>query len=154
MLLLMIICGGGYYAWKTGLLEELGILPSENRPSRNPHAPVLNAEDSEQHQESVVRFSTIRNAAETMAYTAAISGRIGTSPLLKKLTHYRVVGSPTDAAVDLDHSRVCSKSPCDILFYGNPGQSTLEIRKGNKSKAVDLSKQTSSESIFIVLGNK
>ena len=113
---------------------------------------MLNVAENEQHPESVVRFSTIRNAAQTMAYTAAISGRVGTSPLLKKLTHYRVVGSPTDAAVYLDNSRVCSKTPCDIQIFGQPNQMSLEIRKGQKSKAVDLSQQTPSEPIIIVLG--
>ncbi len=148
-LLLLIICGGAYYAWNTGLLEPYGFVKPK---SQNVPLPKTQNAEPETDTSGVVRFSTIRNTAKTMAYTAAISGAVGHAQSLKKITHYRVVGSPTDAAVYLNERRVCGKTPCDVHFFGNVDNAKLEIRKGSKTKAVDLAKQNPADPIILVLG--
>ncbi|MBO4351393.1 MAG: serine/threonine protein kinase [Proteobacteria bacterium] len=149
-LLLLIGGGGAYYAWNTGLLESFGVV--KPKPQETTNYPAAQTPEPENDTAGVVRFSTIRNTAQKMAYTAAISGTLGHSQTLKKMTHYRVVGSPTDAAVYLNERRVCGKTPCDVHFFGETDKTQLGIRKGSKTKAVDLAQQNPADPIILVLG--
>lgn len=151
MLILMILGGGCYWAWKSGILEEMGIIESTS-PVPGKERVVVGVPEPQKNADEIVRFSTIRDAAKTMAFTGAISGQLGASPSVKKIVHYRVVGSPTDAAVYLDERRVCGKTPCDVHVYGNPAGIKLGIRKGGKSKAVDLAQQNPADPVILVLG--
>ena len=149
-LVLLILCGGAYYVWNTGLLEQFGVI--ESKPKKIPKQPVAQNIEPEADNSGIVRFSTIRNTAQKMAYTAAISGTLGHAQSLKKMTNYRVVGSPTDAAVYINDKRVCGKTPCDVHVFGNIEKTQLEIRKGAKTKSVDLEQQNPADPIILVLG--
>lgn len=132
----VVLAGIGGYLRSSGMLEELGL--ADPKPADD-HAP---DEAPAEASKSFVQYSTIRDAASKMAYVSAISGYLGTSRDVEKYVEYRVIGTPTDAAIYLNGSVVCGKTPCKIRVYGPIEKMKLDIRKGSKSTMLDMTKKT------------
>ena len=147
--ILLVLVGGSYYAWKAGMLN--GILPPKDDPEQTVNTPVQ-PEDTKPVTEKKVRFSTIQDASEKMAYCAAISGHLGTMSSVSKYKTYRVIGTPVDASIYVDNSLICAKSPCAVHYYGDPAKAQLEIRKGTQKNTYDLSKHDPKTPVIIVIG--
>ena len=135
---------GGYYAWHNGVLEQTleqyGIsTPEALKQDEDLDMPkdAVVAADS-RIKKNVVRFTTIRDAAITMAYVAAFSGMAGRSTTIQKFKTYRVIGTPMDAKIYVEDALVCDKTPCNVNVYGNPALTTLEIRYQNERGFVSL----------------
>ncbi len=132
---LVAVVGIGGYLRSSGLLEELGLaVPKTSAVQIPDEAPAAESK-------SFVQYSTIRDAASKMAYVSAISGYLGTSRDVEKYVEYRVIGTPTDAAIYLNGSVVCGKTPCKIRVYGPIEKMKLDIRKGSKSTPLDMTKK-------------
>ncbi len=139
---MLVITGAAGYLWYTGTLEEIfennPRLTKEIQNFRNA-VPGESEVPPEQPAKPSVRFSTIRETAETMAYVAAISDVHGRSSTIRKLKTYRIIGTPTDAGIYVNDSLICAQTPCDIHLFGNLASVRVEIRsKSGKSNSVNL----------------
>ena len=146
VLFAIAVAGVGGYLWSSGLLVKWGIVA----------APIVAAErDSNEPIEvsqNFVKYSTIRDASREMAYVAAISGYMGASRDVAHIVEYRVIGTPTDAAIYLNNSVVCGRTPCKINVYGPIEAMKLEIRKGGKSTTFNMPKRVNrAEPMIMVL---
>lgn len=146
VLFAIAVAGVGGYLWSSGLLVKWGIVA----------APTVAVEQDSNEPSEVsqkfVKFSTIRDASREMAYVAAMSGYMGASRDVAHIVEYRVIGTPTDAAIYLNDSVVCGRTPCKINVYGPIESMKLEIRKGGKSTTFNMPKRVNrAEPIIMVL---
>lgn len=142
--ILLFVCAAGYL-WSSGTLARWGFIVEQTT--------VDDPVDSEQSDESqkFVKYATIRKAGGEMAYVAAISGYLGASREVTETVEYRVIGTPTDAAVYLDGSVVCGRTPCKINVYGRLESMSLEIRKGDQSTKFKMPERVDPESPIIMV---
>ncbi len=143
-ILVLIGVGVAYWLIRTG---QLSIFSEPSEPVSH-----VAAESPEPTKQPVVLFSSIRLAGETMAQTALHTLVFGRIPDNKKVTTYRVIGTPTDATIYIDQAPVCTNTPCDIHVL-NPEKANIEIRKGQSSNVTALKNYNAKETIFLVLGN-
>lgn len=149
--ILLLLAGGGVYCMKTGVFDALmngsGAKPVKTKPA---DVAVMPAPEEKQN---IVHFSTLQDTAKKMAYSAAISGHYGTFNSVEKYKTYRVIGTPINAAIYVDDSQVCAKTPCRVHLYGDPAKIKLEIRKGDKRNSADISSHDARKPVILVLGN-
>lgn len=142
--ILLFVCAAGYL-WSSGMLARWGFIVEQTS--------VDDPVDSEQSDESqkFVKYATIRKAGGEMAYVAAISGYLGASRDVTETVEYRVIGTPTDAAVYLNGSVVCGRTPCKINVYGRLESMSLEIRKDDQSTKFEMPNRVDPESPIIMV---
>ena len=142
-LVVIVIVGVAFWLIRTG---QLSIFAESPEPTSQ-----VTVETPEPVKQPVVLFSSIRLAGESMAQTGLHAIAFGSSANNKKVTTYRVIGTPTDATIYIDNSPVCTETPCDIHVL-NPEDANIEIRKGQASNVTALKSYNAKETIFLVLG--
>ena len=151
---LLSLAIGGYYVWRTGILanvlHQYGIETPEALDDDVPVAPTPVVTE-EPAVKPVVRFSTIRDAASTMAYVAAYGSIAGTNAGMRKYRTYRVIGTPLEGHIFVNDSLVCFKTPCNVHVFGNPADARLEIRHNGLATPFDLAKHNPSNPVILVL---
>lgn len=148
LIAILLVIGGAAYAWNSGYLESKGIIKPEPEPEPVQVAPEPVAEARPQ----VVKYATIRAVAKQMAYVSAISGHLGKSPkAFKNIMPYRVFGTPIQADIYVNDSLICTQSPCNLNIFGDPSKIRIEIRDGEKNKAMVLGKHDPFKPIILVL---
>ena len=153
----LAITGGGFYAWKTGILEASPVVPEQVKdmlPEDEPELPAPQAQaEPAPAAKPIVRFTTLREAASTMAYVAALSGQLGKSPTVPKYKTFRVIGTPVTAKIYVNNSLVCGRSPCNLHIFGDPSTNAIEIREGDAVSKADVSALDPKKPIILSIGN-
>lgn len=143
-LLVLVVCSVGFLLIRSGHLLVFNENPEPTHVSNAPKAEA---------KQPVVLFASIRQTGEMMAKTAHHAMIAGSTFNLKKITNYRVIGTPTEASIYIDHSPACMSTPCNIHVL-NPDKAVIEIRKGNASTSAPLKNYKAGETIFLVLGKQ
>lgn len=155
-IIFLTISGGGFYAWKTGMLEASPVVPEQVKDmlqTDEPDLPPSQAADEPAPQpKPIVRFTTLREAAKTMAYVAAISGQLGKSKTARKYKTFRVIGTPVTAKIYVNNSLTCSRSPCNIHIFGDIKDMLIELREGTAVSRADVSALDPKKPIILSLG--
>ena len=129
------------------LLIRSGLLQIFENPAETPRVA---EHQTTEVQKPIVQFASIRHTGETMANALASAIILGNTVDATKLTTYRVIGTPTDAAIYVDQSLVCASTPCNIRVL-SPENAQLIIRRGQASKSAPLKSFNPKETVFIVL---
>ena len=154
-ILFLAITGGGFYAWKTGMLEASPVVPDQVKDMLQSDIPMPAQAEAEPAPapKPIVRFTTLRDAGRTMAYVSAISGHLGRSKTVQKYKTLRVIGTPITAKVFVNNSLVCSRSPCNIHIFGELEKNEIELRDGNAVSKADIATIDPKKPIILSIGN-
>lgn len=154
-IIFLTVSGGGFYAWKTGMLEASPVVPEQVKdmlPTDEPDLPKPHEANPEPQAKPIVRFTTLREAAKTMAYVAAISGQLGKSQTVRKYHTFRVIGTPVTAKIYVNNSLTCGRSPCNIHIFGDIQNTLIELREGTAVSKADFSSLDPKKPIILSLG--
>ena len=147
--IILALVGGGSYLYNKGYLEAWGILSSSTIET---HAQKPNQDGDNQPAQTAVRFTTLKNTANTMIDAASRAAGFGVTQEIANVTSWRIIGTPMSAAIYANDVRICHHSPCTINIFGNPDKVRLELRTTKKSMEFTVSDKDPSQPVMVVLG--
>lgn len=141
----LLLCGILGYAG----VKHFGLIGSENDDVKvSAETPKIQLP---KETKDVFLYSAQKTTAETMALAAALPAGYGVSKDIAKYTPYRIIGTPTTAAVFVDDAIACHKTPCTVNIFGDPTKVHLELRKDKKVMKFSLADRDPKDKIIVVL---